>query len=69
MAMRTTKRSTVKAKPAPAPARAANRDADPAKIAVAAYYRAEKRGFQPGWELEDWLAAEREIRGRSSGRA
>jgi hypothetical protein len=28
---------------------------------VAAYYRAEKRGFAPGLELEDWLAAESEL--------
>ena len=34
------------------------------KIAVAAYYRAERRGFKPGHELEDWLAAEAEIEGR-----
>jgi hypothetical protein len=31
-------------------------------IAKAAYYRAERRGFAPGAELEDWLAAEAEIR-------
>jgi hypothetical protein len=30
-------------------------------IAVAAYFRAEKRGFAPGHEIDDWLAAEREI--------
>jgi len=30
-------------------------------IAEAAYYRAEQRGFAPGRELEDWLAAEIEI--------
>jgi hypothetical protein len=30
-------------------------------IARAAYQRAERRGFTPGHELEDWLAAEREI--------
>jgi hypothetical protein len=34
-----------------------------ALIATAAYYRAEKRGFQPGHEMQDWLAAEREIDG------
>jgi hypothetical protein len=34
-----------------------------ALIATAAYYRAERRGFQPGHETEDWLAAEREIDG------
>lgn len=32
------------------------------RIEIAAYYRAEARGFAPGGELEDWLAAEREIR-------
>jgi hypothetical protein len=32
-----------------------------AMIAVAAYFHAEARGFAPGLELEDWLAAEREI--------
>ena len=26
-----------------------------------AYYRAEKRGFDPGHETEDWLAAEAEV--------
>jgi hypothetical protein len=30
-------------------------------IAQAAYYRAERRGFEPGHEIEDWLAAEAEL--------
>jgi hypothetical protein len=30
-------------------------------IAVAAYYRAERRGFVPGKELQDWFEAEAEI--------
>lgn len=30
-------------------------------IAEAAYFRAERRGFHPGAELDDWLAAEIEI--------
>ena len=30
-------------------------------IAQAAYFRAEKRGFAAGCELDDWLEAEREI--------
>ena len=30
-------------------------------IAVAAYYRAERRGFCGGHELEDWIEAEAEI--------
>jgi hypothetical protein len=29
-------------------------------IAELAYLKAEKRGFEPGHELEDWLAAEGE---------
>lgn len=33
-------------------------------IEEAAYYRAEKRGFAPGYEAEDWAAAEREIDAR-----
>jgi hypothetical protein len=32
-----------------------------ALIATTAYYRAEQRGFAPGYEQEDWLAAEREV--------
>ena len=31
------------------------------KVAKNAYYRAEKRGFEDGYELEDWLEAEQEI--------
>jgi len=30
-------------------------------VAIAAYYRAERRGFAPGGEVEDWLEAEREV--------
>lgn len=30
-------------------------------IAEAAFFRAERRGFVPSGELEDWLQAEREI--------
>jgi hypothetical protein len=30
-------------------------------IADAAYRRAQQRGFAPGRELEDWLAAEAEV--------
>ena len=30
-------------------------------IAEAAYRRAQQRGFEPGHELEDWFAAEREL--------
>ncbi|MCP5245833.1 MAG: DUF2934 domain-containing protein [Burkholderiales bacterium] len=31
-------------------------------IAVAAYYKAQARGFTPGHELDDWLTAEKEIK-------
>lgn len=31
------------------------------RIRQAAYHAAERRGFAPGHELEDWLAAEQEI--------
>jgi hypothetical protein len=30
-------------------------------VAKNAYYRAEKRGFKAGFEIDDWLEAEREI--------
>ena len=30
-------------------------------IAQAAYFRAERRGFERGHELEDWVSAEQEI--------
>lgn len=33
-------------------------------IAEAAYYRAKERGFKPGYELEDWVQAEAEVRQR-----
>lgn len=35
-------------------------------ISEAAYYRAMERGFEPGHELEDWIAAEAEVMGRVS---
>lgn len=41
---------------------------DPAQrhmmIAQAAYFRAERRGFESGHELEDWLGAEAELERR-----
>ena len=30
-------------------------------VAEAAYFRAERRGFAPGGELDDWIRAEAEI--------
>jgi hypothetical protein len=37
-----------------------------ALIAEIAYLRAQRRGFEPGHELEDWLAAEAEVDRRVS---
>lgn len=30
-------------------------------IAELAYYKAERRGFLPGYELQDWIEAEKEL--------
>ena len=38
-----------------------------ASIAEAAYFRSQHRGFMPGYELEDWLAAEEEVDQRLTG--
>ncbi len=38
-----------------------------ALICAAAYYRAARRDFAPGSELEDWLAAEAEVDQRLYG--
>jgi hypothetical protein len=38
-----------------------------ALIAEIAYFRAQRRGFEPGHELEDWLAAEAEVDQRVNG--
>jgi len=48
------------AQPAPLPSEAEMME----MISQAAYYRAEKRGFQPGLEAEDWEQAEAEVRAR-----
>ncbi len=32
-----------------------------ALVAEIAYFRAQRRGFEPGHEVEDWLAAEAEV--------
>jgi hypothetical protein len=66
-------RAAVHAKSAPVPAvlaaaaRALDSDGEitpearSRMIAEAAYYMAERRGFEPGYEFEDWLAAEAEV--------
>lgn len=35
------------------------------KIAMCAYFKAEARGFAPGFEMQDWLSAEAEIKNES----
>jgi len=45
----------------PPAARAADATQRRAMIAEAAYYRAQRRGFEPGHALEDWLQAEVEV--------
>ena len=49
------------AKSRSAPGRVSDHAQRQAMIAEAAYYCAERRGFAPGHELEDWLRAEAEI--------
>jgi hypothetical protein len=48
------------AKPA-APGRARSPVEREEMVRTAAYFRAERRGFEPGYEWEDWLAAEAEV--------
>ena len=38
------------------------------RVRMAAYFRAERRGFAPGYETEDWLAAEAEVGGSEQSR-
>ena len=38
-----------------------------ALVAERAYYKAQSRGFVPGFELDDWLAAEREVAAMAAG--
>ncbi len=45
----------------PATERPVDPEARRLAIAAAAYYCAERRGFEPGHELEDWLEAEARI--------
>lgn len=41
--------------------RSVDEDARRERIARLAYLKAEQRGFQAGGEMDDWLAAEREL--------
>lgn len=53
-----TSRSSAKSKQAKAGAQSSERQQ---MIAEAAYYRAQQRGFVAGYDLEDWLRAEKEL--------
>ncbi len=50
-----------KSPPEPAARVQVTAEARRALIAESAYLRAERRGFAPGYEVEDWLAAEAEV--------
>ena len=74
---RKTAAKTVAKKVAPAKAAAAKRPPKAAPSApadreslvrMAAYLRAERRGFAPGYEIEDWLAAEAEVNERQEAK-
>jgi hypothetical protein len=71
-----TRSSTAPPRPRPAPVEevakkpsGVSADARRAMIAESAYLRSERRGFTPGFEEEDWLAAEKEIDALLSARA
>jgi hypothetical protein len=52
---------------APLPAVPLHHENRRASIAEAAYFKSERRGFVPGHEIEDWLAAEEEVDQRLIG--
>jgi len=56
-------RLSARRQPAPAYEKVAPADGKTRETMIreAAYLVAERRGFMPGKELEDWLAAEREV--------
>ena len=64
------KPTPVREKPAPVEKQAsAEEKTRETMIREAAYLFAERRGFLPGRELEDWLAAEKEVDERLTRRA
>ncbi len=67
---RPSRRGAVASKQAPSAAAApvtVTSDVRRAMIAEAAYLRAERRGFVPGFEDDDWLTAEKEVDALLSG--
>ena len=59
--------SRARAKPAQTTPAASDIGASHDHVAVAAYFRAQDRGFTPGAEMDDWLQAEQEIRATGAG--
>ncbi|MBE0620137.1 MAG: DUF2934 domain-containing protein [Burkholderiales bacterium] len=51
------KKGTAEAQPSPA----LNAQERQRLIEQAAYFRAERRGFAPGFEMQDWIEAEAEV--------
>jgi len=58
---RATRKKPVAKRSTPAVAHFVAHEQRAALIAEAAYFRAEKRGFAPGHDTEDWLQAEAEV--------
>lgn len=54
-------RGAVESKASAAPATTVHRDE---MVRIAAYFRAERRGFAPGYEVADWLEAQAEVDAR-----
>jgi len=52
-----------KRKPAATPSRTPDPTNPEVRVRIeqTAYYLAERRGFSPGYELEDWLQAEKQV--------
>ena len=74
---RKTAAKTAAKKVAPAKAAAVRRSTEAAPsvptdreslVRMVAYLRAERRGFAPGYEIEDWLAAEAEVSARQKAK-
>ena len=58
---RAPRKAVVTGEPKPTLTRFVGPEQRAALIAEAAFFRAEERGFTPGHEVEDWLAAESEV--------
>lgn len=59
--IRTSEAASAPVVPAMPPTGSSDAEARRRMIAEAAYYAAEKRGFAPGGDVDDWLCAEAEI--------